>query len=365
MATNRLSYCTVGAVVAFLISISLLSRHLSFLQPLFLQISQTPLKDQSSKYLGSGLSLDELETAFNINTADDFGGITAHFGPRSHPINSTSSGHRLVKRVEVLSYAYAVCKGRLLWADIQSAFNGQRPPGSQFGQIEFDEAWALNPEPNQGLPAGGHWDDAFRSFAYNQVPGPQFILRRVAVQSKTFKNIAGRQVVTPTGGRHDILYVPGWSAMIATNVQSPSARLADNDDSPYGHAVDEKDIPTLIPPMHRLSDISWYVWTQVAPNPGLLRYIGHDFIVTGDTTSIMEYLIIARFGDDEIDLPWPGLWYDIDTDEAKALLVVPNSLATAYIMLDHAATLGRRRPRVHIFKNHRGVWCMLWDLVPV
>lgn len=153
------------------------------------------MKDQSSKYLGSSLSLDDLESAFNINTADDFGSITAQFGPRSYPINSTPSGHRLVKRVEVLSYACAVCKGRLLWANIQSAFNGQRPPGSQFGQVEFDEAWALNPEPNQGLPADGHWDDAFRGFAFNQVPGQQFIFLRVAVQSKAFKNIAGRQVV--------------------------------------------------------------------------------------------------------------------------------------------------------------------------
>ncbi|KAL8852113.1 MAG: hypothetical protein Q9221_003043 [Calogaya cf. arnoldii] len=245
-----------------------------------------------------------------------------------------------------MSYGYAVCKGRLVWAQVQIAFNGQRPPGAQYGKAEFEEAWALNPEPNQELPTGGHWDNVFRDLA-NRVPDRQNILRRVAVQSKPFKNNAGRQVVTPTGGKHDILYVPGWSAMIATNVESPSARLADNDDSPYGHAVDVKDIPTLIPPMNRLSDISWYVWSQLVPNPGLLRYIGHDFIVTGDTTSIMEYLTIVRFGDDDVDLPWPGLWYDIDTDEAKALLVVPNSLATAYIMLDHAAALGRRKPRTH------------------
>ncbi|KAL8673683.1 MAG: hypothetical protein Q9168_001898 [Polycauliona sp. 1 TL-2023] len=343
-------------VATVLITVFLIAQHLSCFkgtwfgrEGFWLQVSENSPKEERFGSPRGPLVFNELETKSNTNTDDILNPITAQVALTEHHVNS-SSGHGHAKRVDVMSYPYAVCKGRLMWTQIQNAFNGQRPPGAQFGQADFDDAWALNPEPE--------------SFSFNQLPDPQLIFRRVAVQSKAFKNLAGRQVVTPTGGRHDILYVPGWSAMLATNVQSPSARLADSDDSPYGHAVDEKDIPPLIPPMNRLSDISWYVWSQLAPYPERLRYIGHDFIVTGDTTSIMEYLTIARFGDDEIDLPWPGLFYDIDTDEAKALLVVPNSLATAYIMLDHAATLGRRRPRVHIFKNNRGVWCMLWDLVP-
>lgn len=153
--------------------------------------------------------------------------------------------------------------------------------------------------------------------------------------------------------------------MLATFVQSPSARLADNTDSPYGHPVDAIDIPTLIPPMHRLSDVSWYVWSRVSAHPAQLRYIGHDFVINGDTESIMEYLSIVRFGEDAPFLDWPGLVYDIDSDEAKALLATPNSLAIAYMMMDHAAELGRRLPRVYIFKDNRGIWSMLWDLFPV
>ncbi|KAL8986969.1 MAG: hypothetical protein Q9169_008741, partial [Polycauliona sp. 2 TL-2023] len=255
MTADPLSYRIMGAVVAFLISVFLLAHHISFCHPSFLQTSSTSFTEESFGYPRSPPALNKLDSVSNTNIRDVAESIVVQNDPRNYPVNS-STEHRLAKRVDVLSYPYAVCKGRLLWNQIQNAFNGQRPPGPQFGRAEFDEAWSLNPEPNQGLPAGGHWDNAFKSFSDNVLPDPEFIFRRVAVQSKPFKNLAGRQVVTPTGGRHDILYVPGWSAMLATNVQSPSARLADADDSPYGHAVDEKDIPSLIPPMHRLSDVS-------------------------------------------------------------------------------------------------------------
>lgn len=198
MATNRLTGRTVGAVIAILISISLLSRHVSFLRPSLLQISPTPLKDQSSERLGSGLSLGHLVSAFNIKTDDDIESINANSHPWSSPINSTST-HRRVKRVETLSYADAVCKGRLIWANVQSAFNGQRAPGRDFGQAEFDEAWSLMPTEGRPSPVGQHWDAAFRDFVRNPPPdldvlAPERRFRKFPTQSKRFFNNAGQPV---------------------------------------------------------------------------------------------------------------------------------------------------------------------------
>lgn len=198
MATNRLTGRTVGAVIAILISISLLSRHVSFLRPSLLQSSPTLLKDHSSERLGSGLSLGHLESAFNIKTDDDVESISAALHPRTSPVISTSA-HRRVKRVGTLSYADAVCKGRLLWANVQSAFNGQRAPGREFGQAEFDEAWSLMPTEGRPSPVGQHWEAAFRDFVANPPPGldvadPERRFRKFPTQSKRFFNNAGQPV---------------------------------------------------------------------------------------------------------------------------------------------------------------------------
>lgn len=153
--------------------------------------------------------------------------------------------------------------------------------------------------------------------------------------------------------------------MIATTALSPSASIADDQGSPYGHPVDARDVPNLVPPMHRFSDLAWFFWTKATVFRGLLRYIGHDFILSEVSVSIMDHLAMMRFGNADVNLPWPGLSYGIDTDEAKALLAVPNGIGVAYIMMDRAGWLGRRQPTVHIFKNDWGKWCMLWDLAPV
>lgn len=63
-------------------------------------------------------------------------------------------------------------------------------------------------------------------------------------------------------------------------------------------------------------------------------------------------------------IQWPGLQFDIESDGGKALLATPNSLGVAYLMIDRAAVLGGRLPRVHIWRTPLGR-CMLWDMVPV
>lgn len=47
-----------------------------------------------------------------------------------------------------------------------------------------------------------------------------------------------------------------------------------------------------------------------------LRYIGHNRINNAETVSTMDYLFIPRFRHPYIVVPWPGLMYNIGSDEA-------------------------------------------------
>lgn len=153
--------------------------------------------------------------------------------------------------------------------------------------------------------------------------------------------------------------------MLITSALSPSARLKNPFSTPYSHPIAHSALPSFIPPLHRLSDISYYIYSLLG-NPSSIRYLGHDWITNGDTGAIIEDIFLAHYRTAELDLPWPVLQFDVASEGGRALLAMPNSLAVAWMMVDHAAVLGRRRPTVNIFTDNGGVLlCMLWDLVPV
>ncbi|KAI4241192.1 MAG: hypothetical protein L6R40_004728 [Gallowayella cf. fulva] len=367
MGIIHLSYRTVGAVIVILLSIYLLSSHVALLQSAPLHTSSVPSEHHPVTFATHPRSLLELESAFNINAGDDVGRLAAEFG---HHVNSTTnptSLHLFSKR-DVLSYAYAVCKGRSLWDQIERTYNGQRPLGRVWTQADFDNAWTAHVEQAEYTlprsPDGGHWDEAFRSFGYGQLPEVHNIYGLQARQDKRFLSNDGRDGYRiPTGGNYGVLYVPDWFAMLAIDVRSPSSVLADSERSPYGVALHPDVIQRRIPAMNRLSDVSWYIWSTSTHFPALLRYIGHDYIANADTNSIIDYILISTFGTPDPYLPWPGLVFPIELDFAKALLATPNSLMVAYMLMDRADILGRRRDvKVHIFRDSRRISNLLWDL---
>ncbi|KAL8670948.1 MAG: hypothetical protein Q9168_004531 [Polycauliona sp. 1 TL-2023] len=279
---------------------------------------------------------------------------------------SVSSHHiRRAPPVGGFTYDYAVCKGGLLWTKIQAAFNGETPAGPKFERQDFSSAWSLSPGKDQGQ-LKTRWEAAFKSFANanNQFPIGDQVSSLKALQDKTFLSSAGYPVNTPTGAEYTLQYIPFWSAMLATFVNSPSNRLTDSFSNPYGHPINPNDVASLIPPLNRLSDMSWYIYGLIG-NPSKIRYIGHDWINNADTINVMEDIFMFHTGAADPEIPWPGLDFDIASQDGRALLATPNSLGIAYLMIDHAADLGRRRPRVHIFGDDGGHLCMLWDLAPV
>lgn len=145
--------------------------------------------------------------------------------------------------------------------------------------------------------------------------------------------------------------------MLAKYVESPTYRL-------NSKHVPAQDIPNLVPPLHRLSDLSWYTYSKLASNPARLRYVGHHFISNDDTKAIIDRILQTAYKTNTPNVAWPGFLASVNSDEGKALLATPNGVGVAWLMMERAAALGRRRPVVRIW-NANGFRCMLWDLVPV
>lgn len=122
----------------------------------------------------------------------------------------------------------------------------------------------------------------------------------------------------------------------------------------------------LLPTIAKLSDLIWLAWSTVTSNPERLRYLARDNISNENTKAVMRYLFLRDKGQAN-SVVWPGLSYDGDSDEGKALLATPNGRATAWLLTDHGHQmdwrLKSRQLRVYIF-SYAGEYCMLWDLEP-
>lgn len=155
-------------------------------------------------------------------------------------------------------------------------------------------------------------------------------------------------------------YIPVYSAIVVINVNSPRNQVIKRF---QGNVP--ADILRRVPPLNRLSDVMWTIWSIVTQTPNKLRFIAHDNVSNGDTFGIMQE--IFNKGAAKGPINWPGLKFGIDSEEFMALLGTPNGYATAYLLIDRAAQLGRRVPEVSIFSPfpEMGGWYrMVWDLRP-
>ncbi|KAL8759600.1 MAG: hypothetical protein Q9199_000644 [Rusavskia elegans] len=288
-------------------------------------------------------------------TSDSPGLVALPFGQQLLHLNFTAH-HRHSKRA--VDYNQYVCKGGELWDAIQEAFEGRGPLGPNFGPNELNNGWTESPITGGlgGLPPG--WDLAFATFSGGggSVPTEPQIKNLLTAQNKPFRNAQRAQVQTPTGARYQQYYVPSHKAILAKYVESPKYLLSQQ-------GIPDAAIASRVPPLNRLSDMSWYTYSKYAANPADLRYIGHHYISNPESSDIIDYILRAAYHTNTPNVAWSGLQASINTDAGKALLATPNGLGVAWLVIHRAGVLGKRLPVARIW-NANGFRCMLWDLVP-
>ena len=91
-----------------------------------------------------------------------------------------------------------------------------------------------------------------------------------------------------------------------------------------------------------------------------------------DSVAIMHEIFINVRGNSVV--LWPGVSFEMNTDEGKALLGTPNGFGTAWLLLNRYRQLGKRWPRVTIWTAQHMIEVfgtrmpidgnyMLWELV--
>jgi len=101
-----------------------------------------------------------------------------------------------------------------------------------------------------------------------------------------------------------------------------------------------KPLITVLPKLRSWSDIAWLQWSEIAgKNAKNLRYVFHSPV----TNTEARWLINRAFQLSGQELKtWPGVDFDIATDEGKALLSSPNGAGVAYLLFAHKRHLGRK-----------------------
>ncbi|CAO1601202.1 hypothetical protein XANCAGTX0491_004869 [Xanthoria calcicola] len=111
-----------------------------------------------------------------------------------------------------------------------------------------------------------------------------------------------------------------------------------------------RNIPIVehIPRLNTLSDAVWQVWIRLTDQPGSLRYYAVENIFNEVTAALIDYLLPRDRSRASI-APWEcRVTYGLDSDEGKALLATPNSIAVLWLLAHRREILGRRDPRVTI-----------------
>lgn len=68
------------------------------------------------------------------------------------------------------------------------------------------------------------------------------------------------------------------------------------------------------------------------------------------TAALIDYLLLRYRPRASLIIPWERrVTYGLDSDEGKALLATPNSIAVLWLLVHRREILGRRDPRVTMF----------------
>ncbi|KAL8918425.1 MAG: hypothetical protein Q9208_007330 [Pyrenodesmia sp. 3 TL-2023] len=267
--------------------------------------------------------------------------------------------HIHVKRAVSPEFQCLVAKGKKYWEEaVLPAFAGQsRYPTPDFGTEEEDpleeSGWT---EEDELRPSPPEWNEVLEK---TEGKVPRSDVHHISLsQYGEFENERGVQ--KPTEAVYWGWFIPENDMVIMYLTASPTYQLGQG-------GVADADIPARLPRMHQLSDLIWLSWEGVVENPGSLRYYAAQGVKNQASADLIKSILQARRG--TTDVPWERrVTFDLSSEEGMALFGCPNGIAVNWLLIHHAAELGRRGPRVTIYNKAElgtdGVM-MVWDMVPV
>ncbi|KAI4281723.1 MAG: hypothetical protein L6R38_003473 [Xanthoria sp. 2 TBL-2021] len=319
MPIRHLQARSLAAVLVLLtFSLLLLSSH--FVKHRFYDLNRTDVKHVVSRQ-----SPPEILSAINL-TSEDTRTVASAFGEQS---------------------SYYV-------DGVLAAYDGCPPggPPEDFGEGEDvlkEFEWSRH-EDSEPISSG--WNAALQAMDLG-APEEDDVSYILLDQNLEFDNGHGEQQIT--NARYYAYYsLTGF--ILVTDSYSPSGQLRRLE-------VPKNEIPNKIPLLHRFSDALWFEWTAHTDQPASFRYYAVESIINHPTAELMDDIMIARRGSDEVS--WAErLTFDLTSDEGKALFGCPNGVAVSWLLIHRFSTLGRREPRVTIFNPGGGLRSMIWDLIP-
>ncbi|PSN67639.1 hypothetical protein BS50DRAFT_664959 [Corynespora cassiicola Philippines] len=144
-----------------------------------------------------------------------------------------------------------------------------------------------------------------------------------AIQDQTYE--ADGRTYPSTGG-YFILAVDPKGAIYAISRMSPES-VAKN--------YKREDLPKL----RSSSDIMWGAWQGAGSGNKDIKYFFALYVVNQDTRGI----ILRALGNRKKTLAlWPGIDFDMESDEGKALMGSPNGIGIGYLLIQRKPELGTK-----------------------
>jgi hypothetical protein len=135
---------------------------------------------------------------------------------------------------------------------------------------------------------------------------------------------------------------PGDGLIVAVDNYSPTA----------SSIADGLDI-SRVPALKFWSDAAFLQWKLCATETSKLQYVLR-YNVMNEATNFVVDSINAANGTEMA--AWPGVAYDAESEEGRALLGTPNGSGVAFMLIQHKEQLGRKKiGKVTVFRKVRAV----------
>ncbi|KAF2023670.1 hypothetical protein EK21DRAFT_118541 [Setomelanomma holmii] len=123
----------------------------------------------------------------------------------------------------------------------------------------------------------------------------------------------------------EVVYAPTQAAHIQICNPSEGVMIVSSDHSASFMGAHQDPPVATVPPLHHWSDIAYFAMARYV-------YLSRTHVVLSSTDQNSKTYV-----------PWPGVTFDIDSEESKAILGTPNGAGTVWLLIQRKKDFGDRR----------------------